>query len=249
MKIALIGDIHANLPALETVLRHAKGHGAEDIWNVGDSVGYGPFPDEVIQRLKQEQVTSVIGNYDLKVIHFPEKRKKFKKHKRPEKFLAFQWAYENLSPENRTYLASLPKQVWLQVLGKQILLVHASLEDNEELLVPNTPDSRFEELAKMAVSQNPHGARIDMIIFGHSHQPFARQVAGVWLVNTGSVGRPGDGDPRTSYALLELEEDLIDIKHFRLEYDVGATVSAIRKKGLPEAFARMLLQGVDLDSV
>ena len=74
-------------------------------------------------------------------------------------------------------------------------------------------------------------------------------MAGVWFINTGSVGRPGDGDPRASYALLEIGGDSINIEHFRLGYDVDAVVAAIREKGLPEAFARMLIHGVDLDSV
>jgi hypothetical protein len=73
VKLALIGDVHANLPALETVLSHAKREGVETIWNVGDSVGYGAFPDEVVQRLQQEHAVSIVGNYDLKVLKFKRK--------------------------------------------------------------------------------------------------------------------------------------------------------------------------------
>jgi putative phosphoesterase len=247
MKIALIGDVHANLPALETVLQHARENHVEAIWNVGDSVGYGPFPDEVVLRLQQENVTSLIGNYDLKVLDFPKNRKKFKKNKRPEKFLAFQWAYEHLSSPSRQYLESLSKELWLQVLNRQILLVHASLSSNEELLTPGTPKAHLKDLAKKAAHQNPNAAGIDIIIFGHSHQPFARLVAGVWFINPGSVGRPGDGDPRTSYALLELDVHAIQVEHYRLDYDIQAAVLAVREKGLPEAFAQMLLHGVELD--
>jgi putative phosphoesterase len=249
MKIALIGDVHANLPALEAVLQHARQSGAEEIWNVGDSIGYGAFPEEVIQRLRQEHVTSVIGNYDLKVLGFPKKRKKFKKHKRAEKFLAFQWAYDHLSPESRRYLRSLPEHLWLQVMGWEILIVHASLSQNEELLVPSTPKSRFKALAQIAAHQNPHEAGIDMIVFGHSHQPFTRRIANVWFINTGSVGRPGDGNPRACYALLELDAASIHVEHFRIEYDIEAAVLAIRNRGLPEAFAQMLVQGVELEEV
>lgn len=248
MKIAIIGDIHANLPALEAVLEHAKNNGVELIWNVGDSVGYGAFPDEVIQRLQAENIPGVVGNYDLKVLEFPINRQKFKK-KRPEKFIAFQWAYEHLSKQSRKYLANLPEELWLQAQNRQILLVHASPENNEELLTPNTPKSVLKTLAHNAAHQNPHGVGVDFILFGHSHQPFATQVDGVWFINPGSVGRSGDGDPRASYALLELGVNSLTVTHYRVDYDTLAAAQAIREKGLPEAFAQMVLQGVELKEV
>ena len=68
MSVALIGDVHANLPALEAVLDHAAGQGVDAVWNVGDFVGYGAFPDEVVRRLRREGVLSIVGNYDLKVL-------------------------------------------------------------------------------------------------------------------------------------------------------------------------------------
>ena len=76
MKVALIGDVHANLPALEAVLADAHQHGVEAIWNVGDLVGYGAFPDEVVQILRQEEVLSIVGNYDIKVLKVKKKKKK-----------------------------------------------------------------------------------------------------------------------------------------------------------------------------
>ena len=82
MKVALIGDVHANLPALEAVLAHAHGseneQSVEAIWNVGDFVGYGAFPNEVIQRLRDEDALSIIGNYDQKVLQFKKEKKKWR---------------------------------------------------------------------------------------------------------------------------------------------------------------------------
>ena len=92
-------------------------------------------------------------------------------------------------------------------------------------------------------------ANTDVIVCGHSHQPFARQVGNVWFVNTGSVGRPDDGDPRAAYAILRLEPALFQVRHYRLEYDVASAVAAIRQQGLPEAFAQMMVQGRNLDVV
>jgi putative phosphoesterase len=241
MKVALIGDVHANLPALEAVLAHAHERGIEAIWNVGDFVGYGAFPDEVVQRLRSEYALSIIGNYDLKVLKFKKKRDKWRTSKRPEKWLAFKWAYENLSKESRKYLRSLPQEIRMEILGTRILLTHGSPASNEEPLAPYTPKGRFAELARTA--------NADVVICGHSHQALASQVHGVWFINTGSVGRPDDGDPRATYAVLQLEPEDLEVRHWRVHYDVAKSVAAIREHQLPEAFAQMMLQGRNLDTV
>jgi putative phosphoesterase len=241
MKVALIGDVHANLPALEVVLVHAREAGVQEIWHVGDFVGYGAFPDEVVTRLRREDVKSIVGNYDLKVLKFKKKQAKWQKSKRPEKWLAFKWAYENLSKENRKYLRSLPREMRMEVAGKRILLTHGSPASNEEHLTPDTPDQRLLELAQMT--------NADVIVCGHSHQPFTRRVGGVWFINTGSVGRPDDGDPRAAYAVSDIEPEAFKVRHYRLEYDVTRAVAAIRRHELPEAFAQMILQGRNLDVV
>ena len=240
-KVALIGDVHANLPALEAVLEHVRQHGVETIWNVGDFVGYGAFPNQVVKRLRKENALSIVGNYDLKVLRFKKKKNKWRKKKHPDKFLAFQWAFENLSKKNRKYLRSLPREIRLPVEGWRILLTHGSPASDAEHLTPDTPKKRLRELAQMA--------NVDAIICGHSHQPFARQVDDVRFVNTGSVGRPDDGDPRACYAILYLGPKRFQVHHYRVEYDVEKAVAAIRKHGLPEAFAQMALQGRALDAV
>ena len=240
MKVALIADVHANLPALEAVLAHAHQHSVAAIWNLGDFLGYGAFPDEVVARLRAEGALSIIGNYDLKVLKFSKQKEKWGKSKHPQKYLAFQWAYEHLSKESRMYLRSLPEEIRVEIEGKNILLTHGSPISNEEALTPDTPDERLRELAKPDT---------DLILCGHSHQAFARQVDSTWFINPGSVGRPDDGDPRTGYAIFRIGPDLLQVEHFRLEYDVTRAVRAIRENGLPEAFAQMMLQGYDLDTV
>jgi len=241
MKVALIGDVHANLPALEAVLAHAREQNVEAIWNVGDFVGYGPFPDEVVQLLRQQDVLSIVGNYDLKVLKFKEKKDKWRKSKPYEKYLAFKWAYEQLSKKNRKYLRFLTQEIRMRVKGWHILLTHGSPASNEEHLTPDTPDDRLRELAQMA--------QADVIICGHSHQPFVRQVDGIWFINTGSVGRPDDGDPRACYAILEITRENLAVQHYRIAYDVARAVAAIQEYDLPPAFALMLSQGRSLDAV
>jgi putative phosphoesterase len=243
-KIALIGDVHGNLPALEAVLDQAHEQEVEAIWNVGDFVGYGASPNQVIDRLRQEDAVSITGNYDLKILRFKKKRKAWRKKKQSQKFLAFQWTRDILTKKNRRYLRSLPKERCLQVEGVCILLTHGSPASEKEHLTPDTPDERLRELASMVEA--------DVIICGHSHRPFARSVDGVHFINTGSVGRPDDGDPRACYAVLEIgraSDQDVRARHHRVTYDVGEAVAAIREEGLPEPFAQMMIQGYALDDV
>ena len=241
MKVALIGDVHANLPALEAVLADAEARGAQAVWNIGDFVGYGPFPNEVVKRLQQPGVVSIIGNYDLKVLKFPKKKANWKKSKRREKHLAFGWAYESLSKKSRKFLRALPEEQRIECEGRRILLVHGSPTSVEEHLEPDTPEERLRELAATAEA--------DVVVCGHSHRAFARKIAGVWFINTGSVGRPDDGDPRACYATLHLTPKRVRVQHHRIDYDVERAVAAVRERDLPEAFAEMLRQGRCLDDV
>ncbi len=250
MKIALLGDVHANLPALQAVLQHAHAQGAAAIWNIGDFLGYGAFPNEVIHVLRTAGAISILGNYDQKVLRFPEKERKWRKSKQADKYLAFQWAHQNLTMENRRYLQSLPEQLYLEVAGWRVLLTHGSPTSNEEHLTPHTPEKRLLQLAQIAAA--------DIIVCGHSHQPFSRWVENVLFINTGSVGRPDDGDPRSCYAILHLNpagahrESALQarrVQHYRLEYDIDSAVAALRAQGLPEAFAQMIQRGVDLETI
>ncbi|MGD8244080.1 MAG: YfcE family phosphodiesterase [Anaerolineae bacterium] len=244
MKIALIGDVHANLPALEAVLDHARQQGVEVVWNAGDFVGYGAFPNQVIERLRQEQAVSIAGNYDRKVLRFKRKRKKWRKKKQLQKFLAFQWTHHTLTKTNRRTLRSLPRERELRVEGHRVLLTHGSPASESEHLTPDTPERRLRELAAMV--------QADLVVFGHSHQAFVRQVDGLCFINTGSVGRPDDGDPRACYAVLQIGHAAVrdlQVHHYRVEYDVHRAVTAIREHGLPEALAQMTMQGYALDEV
>ena len=240
-RIGLIGDVHANLPALLAVLDHAEQQGAAAFWNTGDFLGYGAFPNAVIDVLRRREVLSVIGNYDRKVLKFKRKADKWRRTKRPEKFLAFKWAYERLSDENRVYLQTLSRQVRLKLEGHRIVLVHGSPASIKEHLLPETPRARLRELGEASDA--------DLVICGHSHRPFVRKAGDVWFVNTGSVGRPEDGDPRATYALLQINATSFQVHHFRVAYDVERAVAAIRRQRLPEAFAQMVLQARDLDTV
>ena len=241
MKIALIGDIHANLPALEAVLTHAAGLHVDQVWNIGDSVGYGAFPDQVVTRISQADILNIRGNYDRKVLEYPEKHERWQGKKPEEKIKAFGWAFQQLSAANRKYLAGLPEERELDLEGHHILITHASPVSRKEHLGPGTSIQRLEEIS----AQRP----VDVAIFGHSHQPFVRKAGVTWFINTGSVGRPDDGDPRACYAYLVLEPGSIGVCHIRVDYDIQRAVAEIRKQNLPEDFVAMIAQGRSLDQV
>ena len=165
------------------------------------------------------------------------KKKGLPKH--PEKRLAVRWAYEHLKKEGRSYLASLPEHRRLAPGSRRIFLCHGSPDAIDEYLDADTPASRLAEIARTAPA--------DVIVSGHAHRPSAREVGGVWFVNTGSVGRPDDGDPRACYALLQTEP--FSVCHLRVPYDVDRTVAAVLEAGLPPSFARIFLEGRSLDAL
>lgn len=232
VKIAVLSDIHGNIHALERVVRDAEERGASLLINSGDSIGFGPCPNEVIELICEKNIVSILGNYDVEVIEGKIKDK-------GQKNLAYKFAKKVLSKSCENYLNSLPRELRLEVAGKKLLITHGSPESIEEHIYCNTPIERLKILAETA--------KADIIIVGHSHEQFWRQVNGVSFVNPGSVGRPGDGNPQTAYAILSFNP--VKVELFRLDYDVEAAADALRRKRLPQSFAQMLLRGVSLEEV
>ena len=141
-----------------------------------------PFPAETVAYLREQGVLSVVGNYDRQVLAAGGKKKALPKD--PEKRLAVRWAYEHLSKEGRSSLASLPEHRRLAPGSRRILLCHGSPEAIDEYLDADTPASRLAAIARTASA--------DVIVSGHAHRPSAREVGGVWFVNDGmhrAVGR------------------------------------------------------------
>jgi len=239
--IALISDIHGNLPALEAVLDDAARHGAQTIWNLGDMLGYAPFPNEVLQALQEAGAVSIIGNYDLKVLDFERKRRRWKRMKAPAKFIGFQWNDARLQPDSRVLLASLARQIRCTINGMEVLLVHGSPASIDELLSSDTPVPRFEVLAEKAEA--------DLVVCGHSHEPFVRRIGKTYFVNPGSVGRPEGGDWQASYSLLAIADGDVKVGHRRVPYDIERVVRAVHAAGLPKDYIDVFRQAKSLDQL
>jgi putative phosphoesterase len=231
-KIAVLADVHGNLHALEAVIQDAERRGISVFLNAGDFLGFGAFPNEVVELLRAKNTVSIVGNYDLEVM-------KKNKEGKGQKKLALKFAKKELAKSCENYLRSLPRSVRLDMAGKKLLMVHGSPDSIEEHIYPDTSEKRLKELARTA--------NADVVIMGHTHLQMVREADGVSFINPGSVGRPDDGNPQTAYAVLI--SNLLSVELIRLDYDVDATADALRKKGLPESFAQMLLRGVSLDAV
>ena len=238
MKIALIADIHGNLDALQAVLRHARNHGAsQTILNLGDLTGYGPHPEQVVQWSKNDRTINILGNYDKKVINKSHRKSGWDVVKNGDKRAMFAWTYQALSKTSRKYLQELPETRVVEYENIWILMSHGSPESISEHLGPETSKERFAELAEKYDA--------DIILCGHSHQAFAKNVDDVLFINPGSVGRLDDGDPRASYAILEIDNGEVAVQFHRVPYNIMSAVRAIRRAGLPEIFAQVIRLGVN----
>jgi putative phosphoesterase len=238
VRVAFLTDVHGNLPALEAVLAHAREKGAQEIWNGGDMVGYGPQPEECVQRLRDAASLSIAGNYDQRVLLVPRRRENWRRTKHPLKLLAFVYAWENLSPASRHWLAELPGLVRREVEGVTAQVNHASQVSDREHLVPDTPPVRWRELAAMTDA--------DLVLSGHTHLAMQHREGRTHFVNPGAVGRPEGGDPRAGYAVVDFTPAGGEVSLHRVAYDTEATAAAVRARNLPEAFAQMFLRGVTL---
>ncbi|HYM40960.1 MAG TPA: metallophosphoesterase family protein [Thermoplasmata archaeon] len=240
MRIAVLGDAHGNLDALQAVLRDLRKRRVDAIWNLGDLVGYGPHPEEVVQRMRKGATLAIAGNFDLKVLG-ADPRDPGTRGTPLGKWIGPVWARENLSRTSLRYLSSLPRERRLTIEGHRVLLTHGSPASNTERLEPGTPPERLAELAKMA--------HAEIVVCSHSHMPFLRTADGVTFVNSGGAGRSDDGDPRASYAVLDVAKNRVRVTHHRVAYPVEAAVDALQRRGLPAALGRMLLEATTLEGV
>jgi putative phosphoesterase len=241
MKVALVSDIHGNLPAIEAVLKHAGELKVKTIWCLGDFTGFGANPDQVILLLKKLKATSIIGNYDQSVLKIPKKSTEWKEKMVLEKWLSFDWTYHQLSRKSLAFLKDLPETRKEVIKDWKILFTHGSPDSIDEPLTDETPQEHLKELA--------HKARANIILCGHSHQPFMRFAGGSIFINPGSVGRMFDNDPRASYAVLTIKKHKVEVDFFRIDYDVESAASAQIAAGLPDVFAEITRRGISLDDI
>jgi len=243
MRYALISDIHGNLPALEAVLNSIAAR--SDIaatFHLGDLVGYGPWPNETISLLRGFRIAGIQGNHDAKIARAtadaPAPAGRPLSHT--------EWTARETTEANKALLAQLPFRMDVRpagghVAGPTVILVHGTPEGSERYWFADEPEPFFREMARLA------GARAgDVVCCGHTHLPWRRDLDGIHFVNTGSVGRPKDGDWRAGYVVVTIGDGDPIVEFVRVEYDVEAIASAIRASQLPDELAEYLLRGGDV---
>jgi predicted phosphodiesterase len=246
MRCALISDIHANLPALRSVLDDIdERRNVDAIYHLGDLTGYAPWPNEVVALLRQRGIQGIAGNYDSTVANGYKHCGCRADTAGGEELshLSYEWTRAHVTSETKKYLGSLPFRLDIRPLGGHvsgptITLVHGNQTLNTVYVTEDRPDSFLEKMAKDIGTRGG-----DVICFGHTHKPWQRTVGGVQFLNAGSVGRPKDGDWRACYVLLTMAESSVSAEFVRVSYDVDQAADAIRASDLPDEFAEILTSG------
>lgn len=245
MRYALISDVHANLPALQAVLDDIDRRQVATTYHLGDLVGYAPWPNETVALLREHGIPGIAGNYDSTVgTDYKHCGCKYEDPRQEElSHVSYEWTRKHVSPTTKEFLAGLPFRIDLKPLGGHIarptgILVHGTPTLNTLYWTEDRPDSFCLQMATIA------GAKAgDVLAFGHTHKPWYRQIEGIHFINTGSVGRPKDGDWRAGYVLLDVDEAGVKVEFVRVEYDLEATMLGIRGSELPDEFAEYLKTG------
>lgn len=240
MKLALMGDIHGNLPALTKVLDGIEKDSVDNIFCTGDIVGYGPQPNEVIELIRNKKINTVMGNHDDAAgYNLPVCGCNYATATARmvgEKSLA--WTKSNVTGENRKFLRELPEEICLDSPYGKVLIFHGSPRAINEYIHANQDEEILDELIA------EYDARI--FIFGHTHIPFTRIFKERVFINAGSVGQPKDGDNRACYILAEITPNSISVIVKRVAYDIDRVVCSIKSVGLPGELSVMLRNGVPL---
>jgi predicted phosphodiesterase len=246
MRYLIFSDVHANLPALEAVLGEARAHAdLAGVYHAGDLVGYAPWPNEVVRVILEAGIPGVAGNYDSTVAtDYKHCGCKYEDpHQERLAHESYEWTRAHGSAETKRWLGGLPFRIDIRPLGGHtsgptITLLHGNQHLNTFYMYEDRPDDLLRKMAESV------GARPGSVIcFGHTHKPWHRVVDGVHFVNTGSVGRPKDGDPRAGYVLLDVTAENVTVEFVRVAYDVEAAARAIIASELPDELADYLRTG------
>jgi putative phosphoesterase len=236
--VAVVTDIHANLPALQAALARIDQLGIARIYCGGDLVGYGPHPNEVCALVAERKIPTIYGNYDYAIARdlddcgcayvTPRDRELGQR--------SVAWTLANTDKASKDFMRELPFDLRFALGEHEIHLVHGSPRKVNEYLFEDKPDSLYERLAASETART--------LVFGHTHKPWVREIAGVQFVNCGSVGKPKDGDPRGAFAVLTAAVAAPEVRIERVSYDAQAVADEAAAVGLPEELAANLVAAV-----
>ena len=233
--VAVITDIHANLPALGAALARIDAFGVDAVYCGGDLVGYGPHPNEACALIEERAIPTIYGNYDYAIARDLDDCgcAYVNAHDRELGQESVAWTLAHTDARSKDFMRGLPFDLRFELGDRRVRLVHGSPRKVNEYLFEDKPARTFERIAAEA--------DCDVLVFGHTHKPWVHEYGGVLFVNCGSVGKPKDGDPRGAFALLKLEGDDVAVSIERVAYDADAVARQVRSAGLPGEYADKLL--------
>jgi putative phosphoesterase len=234
-RVAVITDLHGNLPALEAALARIEEIGVDATYCGGDLVGYGPWPNEVCRLVSERGIPTIYGNYDYAIGRDDEDCgcAYRDRHDRELGERSIAWTREHTDSRSKEFMRALPFDWRFELAGKRVRLVHGSPRKVNEYLFEDKPARTFERIAA--------GADCDLLVFGHTHEPWLNAYGGVTFVNCGSVGKPKDGDPRGAFAVLEEAGGEVAARIERFAYDVDYVAREVAASGLPAEYGERLL--------
>lgn len=237
MKIAVISDIHGNLYALQAVLSDIILNKVDMVYCAGDVVGYAPFPNEVIDLIRLNNIPSVLGNYDDTIANNRLVCGCDYKNEKAQALgeISIAWTRDHVTEVSKEYLRSLPSEIRFAAGQYEAVIVHGSPRRLNEYLHRDTPREYLLQLL--------NDSACDILLCGHTHIPYHLSPGpGKHVVNAGSAGKPKHGDPSATYVILNFTGGLtVSIR--KVSYDVEAAARSLVVSGLPVEYADMLRQG------
>ncbi len=237
MKIAVFADVHSNLYALQAVFKDIEDRGADCSYCVGDLVGYGPRPSEVIELIKSKNIPTVMGNYDDAIgnarLVCGCDYKDEESLRLGEKSIS--WTMKNTGDESKALLRGLPGEIRVTISNYRILLIHGSPRAQNEYLDENAPGDYLNQLLVENAA--------DVLVCGHTHIPYVKKVKSGLVINAGSVGKPKHGNPNATYVIIDFIGEMLNTNIIEVEYNFEDTATEIEKFGLPHEFARIVRTG------
>jgi putative phosphoesterase len=234
-KVAVITDVHANLPALEAALAEIERLDVDAVYCGGDLVGYGPHPNQVCDLIAARAIPTIYGNYDYAIGRDLEDCgcAYVDRHDREIGQLSVDWTLAHTNQHAKEFMRELPFDLRFDLAAKRVRLVHGSPRTVNEYLFEDKPARTFERIAALA--------DCDVLVFGHTHKPWIHEYGGVLFVNCGSVGKPKDGDVRASFSVLEARNDTVFPSIHRATYHALTVAREMRAAGLPDELADKLV--------
>jgi putative phosphoesterase len=229
-KVAAIADIHGNLRALEAVLEDIRREGPDQIVVCGD-VASGPFPGETLERLMGlgDKASFVCGNADRELVSAFDRQLPFDPSEEDPARLFASWNAQQINQKQRDFLASFQDRVMLDVTGLgRVLFCHGTPNSDEEMITRLTPENTLRKFLA--------GVEANLVVCGHTHHQFVREIDRTRVINAGSVGMPYEGKPGAYWAFLGPE-----IEFRKTDYNVERAVEEARSAGYPDPSYRETL--------